>query len=162
MIENRTLLVYFVLLLFLNSCSDSSTFLEGHDFSKGDWLLVNEDDVKGTLKVIDDENILANNTKGIKVNWDKSHEFTTCDGWLRLYKDGELIARQDYLDVSYITESSEIKTAYKNGSENSIHPENKLEFNMLWDSLSEIRNCYPSRNHIQPENSDIIVFFKHD
>lgn len=162
MMYKRAIFICYILLLLLNSCSESTTILEGHDFSKGNWLLVNEDDVKGTLEVIDDENVLANNTNGIKVKWDKSHEFTTCDGWLRLYKDGELIARQNYLEASYLSESSEIRTAYKKGSEHSIHPKNKIEFNALWDSLSKIKNCYPSRNHIQPEDIDIIVFFKHD
>ncbi len=149
-------------MLVLNSCTDSTVILKGHNFSSGDWLLVNVDDVKGTFKVIDDETVLANNPSGIIVDWSNSHEYTTCDGWLRLYKDGELIAEQNYLERSYLTESSEIKAAYKNGSEGSTHPKNRKEFNNQWDSLRGIKNCYPTRTHIQPEDIDIIVFFIHE
>ena len=152
----------FILTVILTSCNDSIEILNGHDFSTGDWLLVNEDDVKGVLKIIDDEKVFSNNPNGIVVNWSNSHEFTTCDGWLRLYRDGELVAKQSYLEKSYLSESPEIADAYKNCSESSINPKNKIEFDRQWDSLKALKNYYPTRYHSLPEDINIIVFFRHD
>jgi hypothetical protein len=158
-----TAALFLTLSLSLTSCTtDTNVILQGQNLNSGDWLLVNVDNVKQTFKIIDDENILANNPTGIKVNWSEDHGYTTCDGILRLYKNGELVAQQEYLEQSYIRESSEIKAAYKNGSDTTVYPNDKADFERKWDSLKKIKNCYPTRYHAQPEDKDIIWLYKHE
>jgi hypothetical protein len=151
----------FILLLMLTGCT-GKVILIGHNFKSGDWLLVNQDFANGTQKIIDDEKVLVNNPTGIKVDWSEDHKYTTCDGILKLYKDGELIAQQGYLEQSYLTENMEIKAAYKNCSVKTTHPHDSKDFKKQWDSLRTINNCYPTRYHIQPEDKDIILFYIYD
>ena len=151
-------------MLLLTSCAekDNTVILKGHNFKSGDWLLVNEDKDKGTFKIIDDENVLSNNPTGIKVNWSEDHGFTTCDGIIKLFKDGEMIVQQDYLEQTYISESAEIKAAYKNGSDDTVYPYDNADFEKQWDSLKKIKNYYPTRYHTQPDDKDIIWFYRHE
>lgn len=164
MSKNHYILLTLSLMLLLSSCThkDNTIILKGHNFNPGNWLLVNEDNAQGTFKMIDDETVLSQNPTGIKVNWLDEHGFTTCDGIHRLYKDGELVAQKEYLDKYYLIESTEIKAAYKNGSDGSVNPDNKLDYERLWDSLTKIKNCYPTRYFAQPENKNIIWFYKHE
>lgn len=152
------------LILLLTGCdgTGSAIILKGYNFTSGEWLLVNQNNAKRTLKIIDDESVLANSPTGIKVNWSEEHSYTTCDGILKLYKDGELIAQQDYLEQANISESPDIKAAYKDGSDESLYPSDDQEFERQWDSLKKIKNCYPTRYHAQPDDKDIIWFYKHE
>ena len=68
---------------------------------------------------------------------------TTCDGFLKLYKDGILIAQDEYLTHSAVYESSEIKESYKNGKQWTIDPANEVHFKELWDSLKNA-GSYPT------------------
>jgi hypothetical protein len=162
MTTKKTIIFAAILVFLLTRCADtdSTVILNGHNFNSGDWLLVNKDNVKRTIKVIDDETVLSNNPTGIKVNWSEDHGYTTCDGILKLYKDGELIAQQAYLEQSYINESPDIQAAYKTGSDKSVYPNDDNDFEQLWDSLKKINNCYPTRYHTQPDDKDIIWFYK--
>lgn len=84
---------------------------------------------------------------------------TTCDGFLKLYKDGKLIKEDAYLTRTALYESSRIKSAYKKGSEWTIDAIDKIEFDRKWDSLLKTK-CYPTIYHTQPENKDIIWVYK--
>jgi hypothetical protein len=148
------------MILFLYGCN-SISFLKNQDFTKGNWLLVKSDGSKGTLFIIDDEKILQDNTNGIKVNHSEKDHYTTCDGQLQLYKDGKLISEQIYLEASYINEKNAIKEAYKKAVMEVINSKEHKEFTRQWDSLKQIPNCYPTIYHTQPEDKDIIWFYKY-
>ena len=123
---------------------------------------MNSDGNKRTLFVIDDENVLQANPNGIKVNFSESDHYTTCDGKLKLFKDGKLVAEQMYLDPFYITESSDIKNAYRLATDESVYPLGDADFKRQWDSLSSIPNCYPTVYRKQPGNKDIIWLYKYE
>jgi hypothetical protein len=145
--------------LTLTGCSDSDKFLAGKDFENGDWLLVNVNYSERTLQIIEDETILRNNRDGIWVTPLGDCGGTTCDGFLKLYKDGKLIIQDEYLTRSALYESSEIKTGYKNGKEWTLDPANEVEFKLLWDSLKNV-GSYPTIYHTQPADKDIIWAYR--
>jgi len=142
-------------------CSDSDKILDGHNFEKGDWLLVNVNYAEKTLELIDDELILKNNRNRIWVTPIGECGKTTCDGFLMLYKDGKLIAEDAYLTRSALHESTEIKNSYQTGTEWTLNPKNDSEFKHLWDSLKS-KNYYPTIYHTQPADKDIIWAYKFD
>ena len=146
----------------LTSCRDSTIILKNRNFNNGDWLLVNSDGNKRTLFVIDDERVLQENPNGIKVKFSESDHYTTCDGLLKLFKDGKLVAEQVYLDPSCITEASDIKNAYKKATDESVYPISNVDFKRQWDSLKSIPKCYPTVYHKQPDNKDIIWLYKYE
>jgi hypothetical protein len=152
----------FILIILIVGCTDKSIILKNRNFDSGDWLLVNIDHNRHTMYVVDDEKILKANPNGLKVNFRESDLYTTCDGELKLFKNGELIASQDYLDPSDLIESKEIKKAYKIGHDSIFKPIDKKRFIMIWDSLKNIPRHYPTKYHAQPEDKDIIWYYRYD
>jgi hypothetical protein len=163
MTKINTIKIFFLtLMVILTGCGDSTVILKNRDFSNGDWLLVNSDGNKKTQFVIDDEKVLQENSNGIKVRFSKEDQYTTCDGQLQLFKDGKLVAEQLYLDPSCLTESNEIKNAFRKSSGDEIYPYDDSDFKRQWDSLKKIPKCYPTIYHTQPEDKDIIWFYKYE
>ena len=157
----KTIFLITLYLLFA-SCNNSTNLLKNKKIDSGNWLLVNHNYADGTLKIIDDETILIANPNGIEVNWKEDHMFTTCDGVLSLYKDGELIEKRNYLSQSYIHENKSILKAYKNAEETTIVSSSKSEYQRQWDSIKSLAKHYPTRYYVQPENKDVIRFFRYD
>ena len=151
-----------IAIIVLTSCSDSTIILKNRNFSSGDWLLVNSNGANQTLFVIDDEKVLQENPNGIKVSFSEEDHYTTCDGILKLYKNGKLVAEQMYLDQSSISENSNIKDAYKNATDDSVYPYDNADFNKQWDSIKKLPNQYPTIHHTQPDDKDIIWLYKHE
>jgi hypothetical protein len=154
-------ILIFLTTLFIFGCQVKSP-LKNHDFKNGKWLLVKEDFAKNTLQVIDDEKILNKFYSTIKIIWNDDDDYTTCDGTIKLYKNGELIVKQNYLDASKIIESSNIKSSYKIATDTTIESYNKNEFLKQFDSLKSIKNSYPTRYHEQPADKDIIWLYKYE
>ena len=148
------------MLTLVLSCSSSESILKGHTFDEGDWILVNVNYVEETLEIIDDETILKKYKNGIGVTSIGDCAWTTCDGFLKLFKNGILIKEVGYLTRSrmYLYESNRILESYKTGKKWTIKPKNKSEFKFVWDSLKMV-NCYPTIYNTQPENKDIIVTY---
>ena len=157
----KTFIKTLLIITLTSSCSNSDTILKGHDFDKGDWILVNVNHVENTLEIIDEESVLKNNKNGIKVTSMGDCTWTTCDGSLKLYNNGILVARNGYLARTriYLFESKEIRKAYKNAIEWTINPKDENEFQSIWDSL-KIEDCYPTKYHTQPADKDIIWTYK--
>lgn len=151
-----------ITILVLTSCSDSTIILKNRNFASGDWLLVNNNGANQTLFVIDDEKVLQENPNGIKVGFSEEDHYTTCDGILKLYKNGKLVAEQMYLDQSSLSENSNIKEAYKTATDESVYPYDNVDFNKQWDSIKNLPNQYPTIYHTQPDDKDIIWLYKHE
>lgn len=143
----------------ISGCKDSDRILMNRDYDSGDWLFVNVNYAEKTLELIDNEQILKANQKGIWVTPAGDCGGTTCDGFLKLYKDGELIAEDEYLTRVALFESAEIKNAYQSGFEWTIDPKDSLDFTNKWDSLIS-QNVYPTRYHTQPADKDVIWAYK--
>ena len=156
---------YFRGLLFLvifSSCGDKdNAILYNKDFDKGNWLIVVEDNVKRTMYVIDDEKTLKANPFGLLLGPMADCSGTTCDGFLDLYRDGELISQQEFLSHSDLIETQDIIDAYKKASVGTIYPEDNADFKRQWDSLAKLGNVYPTRYHTQPDDKDIILYYKY-
>ena len=153
----------FFIVIALTSCKDNSSgnpILSGRDFDKGKWLLVVRNEAKNTKFIIDDKNVLKANPLGIRLGPNAYCGGTTCDGFIDLYKDGERIASEEFLSQSDLIESENIKKAYKAAISDCIEP-SENEFKQKWDSLQTIKNTYPTRHHVQPQNKDIICFFRY-
>ena len=155
----QILLIIFT--IYITSCSDSDKLLVGHNFDEGNWLLVNVNYAEKTLELIDDESILKNNENGIWVTPLGECGSTTCDGFLKLYKDGILIARDEYLTRSVLFESAELKNNYQTGMKWTIDPIDESKFRIVWDSLIN-ENAYPTVYHTQPADKDIILVYEMD
>ncbi len=157
----QKILLIFLILPALLSCSDSKEvyILKNKNFTEGDWILIKTHGNDNTFFVVDDEKILQNNSNKIKIISSESDHYTTCDGIFRLYKDGQVIEEQEYLDSSFLTESDEIKKAYRKAIDESISPINDKDFKIKWDSLKAISKCYPTVYLEQPENKNAIWFF---
>jgi len=147
--------------LSISSCNDSDKILVGKNFKKGDWFFVNVNYVEQTIQIIDNENILEEIKNDIYVKPSGECKWTTCDGFLKLYKDGELIEMHEYLSRSEIYETEKIKSFYKLANEATIDPINKDDFKIKWDSLKRIANTYPTRYHTQPADKDIIWLYQY-
>ncbi len=139
----------------MTGCNKSNRLLADKDFENGDWLLVNVNYAEKTLKIIDDEQVLLNNKNGLWVTPFAECGGTTCDG----FKDGKLIAEDEYLTKAVLYESSAIKSSYEKGNEWTIDPIDKIDFDRKWDSLLKV-NCYPTIYHTQPADKDIIWVYK--
>jgi len=145
--------------ILLTSCSNSDYILENRNFDRGKWLLVNVNYANKTLELIDNKSILENNKNGVFVLPGGDCDWTTCDGFVKLYKDGKLIKEIAYLSREFLYESESIKKSYKNGTESYIEPMDLEDFNKKWDSLAN-ENDYPTIKHIQPADKDIILTYK--
>ena len=146
----------------LTSCKDKdNSILNDKNFDEGKWLLVVENKVESTLFVIDDKRVLKENPFGLTLGPSAYCGGTTCDGFIDLYKDGKLIASQEYLSKSDLIENEDIRQAYKIAITDCIRPGDEKKFKQQWDSLERIKNTYPTRRHIQPEDKDIICFYKY-
>lgn len=75
--------------------------------------MVKWDGLKNRHWIIDDERVLEANAHGIQVQWEEGHLWTTCDGGYEVYRNGELVHRQDFLDDGYINESEGIRAAFQ-------------------------------------------------
>jgi len=145
----------------LTSCKDKNNpILSDRNFEEGKWLLVVENNVEKTLFVIADQRVLKSNPNGLKLGANAYCGGTTCDGFISLFKDGKLVDTQEFLGMSDLLETEEIKKAYKVATTECIKPEEEV-FRQTWDSLQAIKNVYPTRRHIQPEDKDIICFYKY-
>ena len=148
--------IFFIL---ISSCSESDNLLENRNFNNGNWLLVNVNYANKTLELIDDKSILENNKSKIFVLNGGNCEWTTCDGFVKLYKDGKLVEEIAYLSRQYLYESKSMKNSYEKGTESYLKPLNSDDFNKKWDSLIK-KNNYPTIQHIQPDDIDIILTYK--
>jgi hypothetical protein len=148
------------LIFGLVSCIDKdNAILNGKDFDKGKWFLVWEDYAKGTLCIIDDQSILRENPNGIILGPFAGCGGTTCDGFLTLYKDGELIVQHEYLSRADLFMNSEIINSFRPATRVSVYSDNSVEYKFQWDSLLKIKNTYPTRYHTQPDDKDIIIYY---
>lgn len=145
----------------LTSCGDKdNAILDNKNFDEGRWLIVIEDAVQGTTFAIDDEKVLKENPFGLLLGPMAECGGTTCDGFLKLYKDGELISHQEYLSHSDLIEKQNLLDSYKKADAEFIYPENKDDYKRQWDSLLKIGNVYPTRYHTQPDDKDVILYYK--
>ena len=148
--------------LILTSCGDKDkSILNNKNFDKGNWLIVIKNENLKTLFVIDDENILKNNPNGLLLGPLAECGGTTCDGFLELYKDGELIVQQEFLTNSDLIETQNIRDSYKKATQGQLYPGDKTQFKRQWDSLTKLKNVYPTRYHAQPDDKDYIWFYKY-
>jgi hypothetical protein len=147
----------------LTSCkNENKLILIDRGFNEGKWLLVVKNYAEKTLFIVDDETVLRSNPDGIKLGPFAECGGTTCDGFIELYKDGNLVAAQEYLSKSDLIESDNLKRAYKRASADCINPKDNVDFKRQWDSLAATMNIYPTRKHIQPEDKDVICFYKYE
>ncbi len=160
--EMKTKISILLISLLAVSCNAPDRILENRDLENGNWLLVNVNYPEGTLQVIDDEKILAKNKRGIYVKSCADCQWTTCDGFLKLYKDGELIEKQGYLSRERIHESKKIKNAYKQAIDTTIEPLNSIDFTTKWDSLKTIKNTYPTKYRVAYDNRDVIWVYQYE
>ena len=145
--------------LTILSCNKPDFILQDKDFTNGEWLLVN--DIDTAVLLIDDEKFLNENKNGLWVTPFGDCKWTTCDGILKLYKNGKLVSEKGYLSRTTLYESSEIIKAYKRGTHFTIEPKDKIDFDNKWDSLNAA-NTYPTIYHTQPEDKDIFWVYKFD
>jgi hypothetical protein len=157
-----------IIFLFLSSiiiqtsCGDKdNSILNKKNFDKGNWLMVVRNEVEETIFIIDDEKVLKDNPYGILLGPNAECGATTCDGFLELYKDGELIMEQSYLSQADLIETTSIREVYRTGSTEYIYPSDSADYKRLWDSLVKIKNIYPTRFHTQPADKDIILLYKY-
>lgn len=146
----------------LTGCHDPTDVLSGNSYSDGDWLLVKWDGLRNRSWVIDDERILRDNAHGIKVRWEEDHAWTTCDGGYELYRNGEPVLRQDFLDDGYVYESEGIRSAFRLAEDFTIETVTRQIFQHVWDSLKATPGNYPTRYHQQPEDRDIILCYRYE
>jgi hypothetical protein len=154
--------ISFILILVaitIVSCSKSDKILLNQNFDEGNWLLVNVNYAEKKLSLIDDEKVLKENTSKLYVSANGECGGTTCDGFLRLYKNGKLVAEKAYLMSDKVHESSEIRESYESGEEFTIEPTDQNDFKVKWDSLIK-ENNYPTIYNSQPQDKDIIWVFK--
>ena len=151
-----------LLVSILTFCRDKKdTILYDKNFDDGKWLLVVENHVEKTLFVIDDEKVLKANPDGLRLGPNAYCGGTTCDGFITLYKNGELVDTKEFLSKSDLLETDNIKKAYKIARTECTAPD-QMQFKQTWDSLETIKNTYPTQRHIQPEDKDIICFYQYN
>lgn len=161
-VERLYTLLSIILLGILTSCKDKrDAILYDKNFDDGKWLLVVENHVEKTLFVINDEKVLKSNPDGLRLGPNAYCGGTTCDGFISLYRNGKLVDTKEFLSKSDLLETDKIKKAYKIARTDCIHPE-QIHFKQTWDSLEAVKNTYPTRQHIQPEDKDIICFYQFD
>lgn len=145
----------------LVGCDERVSVLDGHSFQSGDWLFVKWNGMNNEYWVIDDEKILERHTQGVIVSWNDDHSGTTCDGAYRLYRNGELVSDQDFLDANHVLESTEIGDALRAAAQFTIDPNSSEHFDLLWDSLKATPGNYPTRYHAQPADKDVIWAYRY-
>lgn len=159
----KTILSGLLILFSLSGCNDEDkAILNNSNFDEGDWLMVVQNEAEKTLFVIDDENVLKENPFGFLLGPGADCGGTTCDGFLELYKDGEMIAQQEFLSQETLLVSQDIKKAYRKAKQDWIDNRSPKEFQYLMDSLSKLKNHYPVRYHTQPEDKDIVHLFTYE
>lgn len=152
--------VLLLLSIICFSCNAGKAILSKQDFETGNWLLVIDNKADNSLFVVNDRNILKANPLGLIIKPSGECGGTTCDGFIELYKDGELMASGEFLTKSDIIESSSLKAAYKKATTDCIYPSDQKQFKLQWDSLTRL-TYYPTRQHVQPQDKDIICFYKY-
>lgn len=144
------------------SCKDKkNAILHNKKFDDGKWLLVIENHVENTLFVIDDEKVLKSNPNGLRLGPNAYCGGTTCDGFITLYRDGELVDSKEFLSKADLLETENFKKAYRIARTDCVRPA-QGHFKQTWDSLEAAKNTYPTRRHIQPDDIDIICYFKYE
>lgn len=157
----KTKTIQLLALVILASCGDKdNAILNYENFDEGNWLMVVEDGVQRTTFAIDDENILKENPFGLLLGPMADCGGTTCDGFLKLYKDGELVSQQEYLSHSDLIEKQSLIDAYKKATVDYLYPEDKENYKRQWDSLLRLGNVYPTRYHTQPDDKDVILYYR--
>src|SRR5690242_6749778 len=145
--RTRTLLI---LSLFLVTCEEPSRkILANRDFETDDWLLVNLNYVEYVVSIIDDEEILKSNADSLTVVSEGLCGETTCDGLLRLYRNGKLVEELSYLDRSGLHESNTVTSNYIESKSWTLKSVDKKDFNLKWDSLKNVKVLYPTY-HTEP------------
>ena len=153
-------IIQLIVLIVLTSCADKgNAILNNKNFDEGNWLIVIEDEVQGTRFAIDDEKVLKENPFGLLLGPMADCGGTTCDGFLKLYKDGELISHQEYLSNSDLIENKSLINLYRKVKPDFIYPDDKCDFKRQWDSLIKLGNIYPTRYHTQPDDKDAILYY---
>lgn len=150
-----------ILLVLMTGCSKSKRILADKDFNHGDWLLANTNHAEKTLKMIDNEQVLLRHANDLWIEPSGDCAATTCDGFLKLFQDGKLIAEDSYLSKATLFESPEIIAAYEHGVERAVVPNDKIDFDKKWDSLLNVK-CYPTIYRVQPEDRDIILVYMNE
>jgi hypothetical protein len=147
-------------IVLCSSCkSHKEHILEIKNFSKGSWLLVVENGATHTNFVIDDEQILKDNPSGIQLGPHASCPGTTCDGFVKLYRDGELVDSREYLSDADLIVSANIRKAYRRARVDWLHPD-KADFQTVWDSLRIASNTYPTRYQSEPDMELRIEYYQ--
>jgi len=156
----RLSLLSIFIIINVTSCKDKkNAILYDKNFDDGNWLLVVENHAENTLFVIDDEKVLKANPDGLWLGKNAYCGGTTCDGFITLYRDGELVDSKEFLSKSFLSETEKIRKAYKIARTDCLHPQ-QAHFKQTWDSLKAADNTYPTRQHIQPEDKDIICYYQ--
>ncbi len=154
--------IFIIISWILISCGDkNNSILNKKNFDEGSWLMVVRNENEKTVFAIDDEKILKDNPYGILLGPNAECGGTTCDGFLELYKDGELIIEQSFLTKADLFETSNIRESYRKCYTEYIYPNDSIDFKRQWDSLQKINNNYPTRFHTQPDDIDIILLYKY-
>jgi hypothetical protein len=115
-------------LILIAGCKESDKTLMNRGYNSGNWLFVNVNYAEKSLELIDNEQRLNKNQPGIWVTPQGDCSANTCDGFLKLYRNGELIAQDEYLTRKTLFESSGIKEAYQNGIEWTLSPKDSIDF----------------------------------
>jgi len=154
-----------ILGLFLSACEKQpDKILADRNYTTGDWLLVNWNYVDNTIFIIDNEEILKTNPDNIKILPQGQCGETTCDGFLRLYKDGKLIEEMAYLHKSGLYESDDLTSNYLKGKTWKIEAFDKNDFDLKWDSINRIERLYPTIYpivyHAKPSDKNIILVYE--
>ncbi len=135
--------LHIILVLFTAGCDQKRiSFLADRDFSTGHWLLVKSNYVDETIDVIDDKYLLQSMLSEITVLSDYKDAETTCDGRLMLFKDGQLLAYQNFESNFSIFESLYIQSAYRHATFSAREVTDSIAFRKVHDSVMAIPNCY--------------------
>ena len=160
-IEMKKIFILLGLVLISFSIYAYCTFvfiLHDNNFEEGNWLL--ENSYYDTTLVIDDEKILRNYENHLIVSSTEDDGYTTCDGILRLYKNGELVKEKQYLSKTFLFELGSFNKKYKKAISYYLDPKNKIDLKKKIDSLNKISNYYVTVYRKQPEDIDAIEYFK--
>lgn len=156
-------LIYFLFttIIFFSSCAEGP-ILKNKNFDDGNWLLVIENSAKNELFVIDDEEILKNNPEGIFLSASADCHATTCDGFVELYKDGELISELEYLSSNDLIESKSLKTAHKKAIKICLDTSLVIKNRIEWDSISRLKTVYRIMNREHSTDINTVCFYKYE
>lgn len=153
-------IIFVAIVVIFQSCSDHIKILENKDFERGNWLLAIENHSEETLYVISDEQMLKDNKHGLSVSFADDHNYTTCDGNLQLFRDGELVEEQNFLTNFHLTIPNELSKHKVKAISKWIEPVDERDFQMKWDSLKTLRNTYSHWSISQPNEKKIIKVYQ--